>query len=335
MLGSIGAIVLGAVFLLGLYTKVLDPEGFGEVIGREGLDFLLPIGAVVMIGLAVEALLGLALVMNVRALWVLVPAAVVVAFFLFLTGKAYYLDAQGIQSAEASCGCFGHLIQRSPAEAFWQDLFLMVPPLLLSFLGRPRAATPPLPRLRLALTGVLTLFVLIFAAMAPGMDLDDLATRLSPGVQAADLCAGEGEGEEGRICLDALIPELAEGHHVVLMADLEDEASKRDFIAQLPTLNDYANAMQGPMLWVLTPMGEDDVETFRFEQQPAFELLSAPSAVLRPLYRRLPRSFRVRDGAVTHTWQRWPPFSALAAEGDLLAPPPLDDEASEEPTDDE
>lgn len=331
VVGSSAAVFLGGVFLLGLYTKVLDPEGFGEVIEREGLAFLLPVGGVVAIGLAIEALLGLALIMNIRTLWVLIPTAVVVAFFLILTGTTYYLDAHGIQTAEASCGCFGHLIERSPAEAFWQDLLLMVPPLLLSFLGRPRGEALPLPRIRLAVTGAVTVLVLVFAWMAPGLALDDLATRLSPGVRAADLCAGEGEGEDGRICLDAVIPELAEGHHVVLMANLDDEA----FLAQLPALNEYANAMMGPTLWVLTPMSEEQADTFRFEQQPSFELLSAPTAVLRPLYRRLPRSFRVRDGAVTNTWQRWPPLTDLAAEGDLLEQAPMDDEPAEEPTDDE
>ena len=34
-----------------------------------------------------------------------------------------------------SCGCFGDLITRTPAEAFWQDLVLLLPPLLSPYLA--------------------------------------------------------------------------------------------------------------------------------------------------------------------------------------------------------
>ena len=38
-----------------------------------------------------------------------------------------------MRAGRAGCGCFGNLVQRTPAEAFWQDLLLLVPPLLLAF----------------------------------------------------------------------------------------------------------------------------------------------------------------------------------------------------------
>ncbi len=47
--------------------------------------------------------------------------------------------------------------------------------------------------------------------------------------------------------------------------------------------------------------------TFRWTQAPIFEVREAPATLLRPLYRRLPRSFEVADGAVTATWPGLPP----------------------------
>jgi hypothetical protein len=46
---------------------------------------------------------------------------------------------------------------------------------------------------------------------------------------------------------------------------------------------------------------------------PAFELHDVPRAILRPLYRSLPRSFRVEDGVVTATWTGLPPGLAAGS----------------------
>src|SRR4030095_4470812 len=139
-IGSFAGAFLGGVLLFAVWTKVLDPASFAEQIHVEGLDFALPAQGVALIALALETGLGLALLLGLRRSWVLVPAALLVAFFLSLTGRAWWLAAHGLR-ADASCGCFGNLIQRTPAEAFWQDLSLLVPPLLLAFLGRDRSAS--------------------------------------------------------------------------------------------------------------------------------------------------------------------------------------------------
>ena len=52
---------------------------------------------------------------------------------------------------------------------------------------------------------------------------------------------------------------------------------------------------------------EEQMELF-WRLAPAFELHEVPAAVLRPLYRRLPRTFFVEEGRVTRT------SSGLAAE---------------------
>jgi uncharacterized membrane protein YphA (DoxX/SURF4 family) len=295
--GVAGAFVLGLVLLVASWAKVLAPQAFVEQIRLEGLDFLLPATVVAFLALGIEIGLGTALVLAMRRWWVLVPAALLVLFFLFLTGRAYWLDAHGLLPEGAGCGCFGALLERTPAEAFWQDLLLLVPPLLLAFVGRPRGAR--FPRVRTAVTLLVTAAALLFAWKAPSLPLDDLATRLKPGVEIADLCSGRGAQ---RICMDLLLPELASGEHTVILTGLED--SVRDAV---PALNESVFADDGARLWALTAADSADLQAFQWSAGPAFEIREAPPGLLAPLYRRLPRSFRVTDGTVTATYDGLPP----------------------------
>ncbi len=304
--GIAGGVVLGAVFLVAAWAKALDPAAFANQITLEGLDFLLPAAAVALIALALEVFLGGALLLAVRRWWILWPTAALVVFFLFLTGRAYWRAAHGVVADEAGCGCFGNLVERTPAEAFWQDLLLMVPALLLAFLARDRGAARP--RLRMAAVAAATLAVVVLAWKAPELPLDDLATRLKPGADPMAFCAGSAEGGN-RVCMDAVLPEIAEGEHVVVLAEIE-EGPLGDHVE---ALNEYHWAGSGPSLWVLTGATSEQLFGFRFTRGPTFELREAPAALLRPLYRTLPRSFLVRDGRVAATWSGLPPLDELAA----------------------
>ncbi len=297
-LGAAGAMVLGAVLLVAAWAKVLDPAAFAQQIELEGLDFLLPATVVAMLALALEVGLGSALLLAVRRLWVLVPSALLVAFFLFLTGRNYWLTARGLRSADEACGCFGNLVELTPAEAFWQDLLLLVPALVLAFCWR-RAGS--FPKLRVAVAALLTVAALVVAWKAPELPLDDLATRLKPGADPTALCAG---AEPERVCLSTILPELKAGRHLVVLADLEDPA----IAAAMGDLNEYALAGSGPQLWMLTAATDEAVRAFFWQWGPAFEIREAPQAVLKPLYRRLPRSFLVDAGRVEATFSGLPPL---------------------------
>jgi uncharacterized membrane protein YphA (DoxX/SURF4 family) len=304
-LGTFGGAVLGCVLLVAVWAKMMDPASFAEQIHTEGLDFLVSAQAVALIALALEAGLGLALLLGLRRLWVLIPAALLVAFFLSLTGRAWWLAAHGLRDASASCGCFGNLVQRTPAEAFWQDLAMLVPPLLLAFVGRERRGAR-FPALRTVMAVVGALAVAGFAWKSPELPVDDLATRLYPGVAVKEICAGAGET---RVCLNSIVPELASGRHVVVMAKLDDPQLTQGIDA----LNAYAGDRSHPALWVLSPTTPEEKRAFFWKWGPAFEIREAPPEMLRPLYRRLPRSFVVEDGKVTRTFGGLPPLSQLAA----------------------
>ncbi len=308
-LGIAGGVVLGAIFLIASWAKALDPGAFASQITSEGLDFLLPTAAVALIALALEVFLGSALVLAIRRWWILWPTTLLVAFFLFLTGRNYWRYTQGEVQDEAGCGCFGNLVQRTPAEAFWQDLILMVPALLLAFVGR--SAISSAPRLRLATTIALTAAVVVLAWKAPDLPLDNLATRLKPGIDPLTICAGS-EEDGSRVCIDGVLPEIAMGEHLVVMAELE-EGPLGEHVA---AFNEYHWNGGGPTLWVLTPATSEQLFGFRFSRGPSFELREAPAALLRPLYRTLPRSFLVKDGRVVETYSGLPPLERLADTGD-------------------
>lgn len=304
VLGTAGGVFLGLVLLVAAWAKLIHPGAFAESIRLEGLDFLLPATAVAYVALTLEVGLGLALVLGVRRLGVLVPTTLLVIFFLALTGRAWWLDAHGLRSADAGCGCFGNLVERTPEEAFWQDLALLLPALALAFVGRSLPAEG-LPSKRLAVVAAATLGALALAWKAPDLPLDDLATRLKPGARIGELCTGRG-GE--RICLDFLAPELATGEHLVVLADLEDPA----FAGEVPALNAYVLAGREPKLLALSASPPEARRSFEWTQGPAFEVREAPPSLLAPLYRRLPRSFRVRDGAVVATYSGLPPLEPAA-----------------------
>lgn len=301
VIGIAGAVVLGLVFLVAAWGKAINPDAFVEQIQFEGLGFLGLARWVAIFAIALEVALGTALVLGLRRWWILLPTALLVVFFLFLTGRAYWRFEQGLITGAESCGCFGNLVTRTPAEAFWQDLVLLAGPLILAFVGLP-SGKKRTPVLRLAAVALLTGASVVLALLAPGLPIDNLATRLKPGVQVSDLCAGAGK-DPGRICLDTLIVELGSGHHWVVMTSLEEE----EFLEGVPSLNEAAMDSSARGLWVVSAAPEEVVGTFSWTQGPAFDVREAPEALMRPLHRRLPRSFEVMDGEVVSTHSGLPP----------------------------
>ncbi len=301
VVGSLAGVLLGLVFLVAAWSKAIHPEAFVEQIRFEGLDFFGWARLVAMTAIALEVGLGTALVLGLRRWWVMIPTAALVIFFLFLTGRSYWRFEQGIITEAESCGCFGNLVARTPAQAFWQDLLLLGVPFLLALLGRSQKEKRR-PTLRVALIVILTAASVVLTVMAPDLPLDDLATRLKPGVAVAELCAGA-KDDPARICLDTLIAELGSGRHWVVLTGLEEPG----FLEAVPRLNAAALDAGDRGLWIVTAASEETIGTFAWTQAPAFEVREAPETLLRPLYRRLPRSFEVLDGEVSTTYSGLPP----------------------------
>lgn len=175
---TIGAALLGVVFLVAAVSKVWSPDDFAtftDQIRQEELDFLFKAPQVALIAIALQVGLGMALLLGVRHFGVLVPTWGLVLFFLFLTGQRYWFASQ--ESLESdSCGCFGSFFERTPAEAFWQDLFLLVPLAVISSWRRSKSERIPAVRLCLALLGALG--VTSWASISHDNELIELTSRL-------------------------------------------------------------------------------------------------------------------------------------------------------------
>jgi len=311
LVGTCAAVFLGLVLLLAAWGKALNPVAFVEQIRFEGLDFFGLAAPIAFLALALEIAIGMALLLGIRRLWVLIPAALLVAFFLFLTGRTYWRFSQGLLAETDACGCFGNLFVRTPAQAFWQDLGLLGLPMVLAFVGRPKPGGGPFPVVRTTLVGLVTVAGLLFAWKAPELPLDDLATRLKPGVEVGELCAGS-KASDSRICLDALLTELETGRHRVVISNLDEPV----FLDGVEHLNELVYDGSDAGVWVLSGAPPEEVTAFGWTWAPTFEVREVPVALLRPLFRRLPRSFVIEDGRVTHTFDGLPPAVANPA-GDV------------------
>ena len=292
VLADAGGALLGAILLIAAYAKAIDPAAFAEQIEAEGLALVLPATTWAIVGVAVEVGLGLALLLGLRSRAVLVAASLLVLLFVLLTGRTYWQALHGVTPAAANCGCFGNLVDRSPGEAFWQDLVLLVPSLLLAWTARPDRRRGVGWRAGLATAAAAG--AAAFAWAAPGLPLDDRATRLAPGVRIEELCAGR---DSERICLAHLAPELARGQRWVVMADPADAA----FDPLVQALNAYALSGAQPPVALLADLKPEERLALFWRFAPAFDLHEVPNALLRPLYRTLPRSFLLDGGRVVRT----------------------------------
>jgi hypothetical protein len=161
---------------------------------------------------------------------------------------------------------------------------------------------------RIALATLLVIAAVALGWFAPELPIDDLATRLKPGVAVSSMCAGRGQE---RLCMPTLIPELQHGRHVVVLLDLEREGID----AAVESLNRYWLSGGPPQLWVLASTTPEQNQAFFWKHGPSFEIREVPPSLLRPLYRALPRSFLVLDGSVTETWSGLPPLESWSDGG--------------------
>ncbi len=180
-LGKIACIFLGTVLLVASYAKLLEPGAFVEQIHVEGLDFWWPATWVAVAGFFLETFLGLLLLLGVTNRIVMAWTTLLALFFLYLTGQNYWLVSLGLRDPEAACGCFGDLIQRTPAEAFWQDLLMLGLPLVVAIRLLPRGLQFPPLRSMIAL-GV-SILVSLGVARSPSLSAAGDAVRF--GVEGA------------------------------------------------------------------------------------------------------------------------------------------------------
>jgi hypothetical protein len=196
--GLISRFVMGIVFLVAGLPKVWDPAHFyWEIVPFTflfGLDEATSI-LVARMGLVlgpVESIIGLALLLNWRPSITFPLATGLMAAFTALVTSAW------MEGYDASCGCFGSLVERSAGEAVVEDV-AMLGLLLLAWAGS--RAVDPLTRragtaVAIAGVGLLVLGTVQLSGAYERISDSDLRVGVSlTGLQvlseASDLLVGE------------------------------------------------------------------------------------------------------------------------------------------------
>ena len=132
MLSRVAQFIVGGLFIFSGLVKMNDPVGFSfkleEYFSEEVLNMpifeplALPIAILLV---AVEVLLGVALLVGLWKRLVLILLSAMIGFFTFLTFWSSYFNQV------TDCGCFGDAIPLTPWESFYKDVILSVLILLL------------------------------------------------------------------------------------------------------------------------------------------------------------------------------------------------------------
>ncbi len=300
-IGFLATFVLGAVLLFAAFAKGLDPALFAEGLGKLGFvpaAVALPLAVSVV---AFEAALGSALVLNLRTKPVLNITLLTFVFFTAVVIREMFLPA----SEQSSCGCGGNFFERTPQQALQEDL-IFVGLAIVAFVGRrpPTAAPQPRwPRWAIAFGGVAGI---AFCLLSPRLPLDNIATRLKPGVAIGAVKLGDQ-------ALDNYIAELQDGRHLVLLWDRarDDEATKQAVDRINKSMARLADSRI--TVWGLAEQNEELSGQFFWSMDPQFQFKEPPHAFMRALYRKLPRAALIVDKQVVRVWNEIPDEATLQA----------------------
>lgn len=297
--GFLAAFVLGAVLLFSGFAKGLDPALFADGLGKlgfvpAGLAAPLAIGVV-----AFEAALGLALVLNLRTKPVLITTLLTFVFFTAVVIREMFLPA----SEQSSCGCFGNLVERTPQQALIEDL-IFVGLAIVAFIGRRPATAAPQPRWPRWAIAIGGLAGIAFCLLSPRLPLDNIATRLKPGLALGAVKVGDQ-------ALDNIITETQDGRHLVLFLDRSREDDQtRQAIERINKALVY-NDTSATQVWGVAEQNEELAAQFLWTAGPAFEIRGAPPAFMRAMYRKLPRVALIVNSKIVKVWNEFPDEATL------------------------
>lgn len=126
--GSIARTLLALTFLFSGFVKAVDPlgtvykiqdylhEGFGGV-----FQWAIPAAGVAVVCLiALEWLLGIAMLLNVRTQW---TSWITLLFYCIMTPLTLYI---AIANPVSDCGCFGDALVITNWQTFWKNIILLL-----------------------------------------------------------------------------------------------------------------------------------------------------------------------------------------------------------------
>jgi len=283
-------ILVAAVFLIAATLKALDPAAFAEQIAMyEIFPHLSHVAALTLI--LVEVLLATALVVNI---FPRVFSLLMIALLIFFIGITWYGMSIGLGEG---CGCFGNLVHRGPEQVILEDVIML---LMMVFAAtvlwhRPQSRA----WWRIGVTAFAGVLAAVTIALSPYIPADDLVTQLRAG---AEFTSWPVDGLFGT--------DLNSGTRVVFLFSVHSDDLQRD----VNRMNEIAQQDEVTSAVGLIVDGTEHLTSLMFEYAAAFPIGAVEPRFARPLYRRLPRVFVLRDGVVTHAWSELPsPIAVVKA----------------------
>lgn len=129
--------IIAIIFIISGFVKAVDVKGFSfkleeyfspDVFNLPFLEnYTLAFAAYVV---ALELILGLMLLLNIKLKKTLTSLIILCVFFAFLTFYSAYFNKV------TDCGCFGDAIKFTPWQSFWKDMALLFGLVILWFLNK-------------------------------------------------------------------------------------------------------------------------------------------------------------------------------------------------------
>lgn len=273
LLGLIPAVAL----LFGGMVKGADPDLFADQITGHGITPASWSPVLAHIFIAVELLLGFALLLWVSPRPALLATMALLLAFMGATALAWMLG-----NSEA-CGCFGRLAGRGPGAVILEDIvFLAASVLAFAWARRRRLAAG----WRTALFAGFAILSLLYTAGGRGLPVDGLVTGIRPGKDLSD------------ISVEGLRQPVDRGEVLLVFV----RPGCQPCVEGLPGLKTLAGNRQGLRVAVIVQGSSKDAAGWRLANLPPFPVGHASRRVLTQYMRSIPTAFLLEDGVLRKTF---------------------------------
>ncbi len=276
-IGKIARIIIGLVFIVAGAAKAMDLNFFYYVLKTFPLGFSDPMLLwLARVFIALEIILGTALLFNIWPRLVLPVTFAVV--LVFLTVTTWNL----VGGLSEDCGCFGKLVRLNPAVEIIVELILLFITFVAWRFTLPGGSTG---RFKTALIG---------AAIVVGFGLPFLFPESRPKVFAK-----EGIGSYvGDLKPEHLKADLTKGDYLLALIETDCEHCQ----AAMPRLNTLAKSHATPKLVAVCPNSPEELAALKSKMPVDFPVGFVPVRKFLLLNPEIPALLWVREGVVRHTW---------------------------------
>ncbi len=275
-----------AVLFYAAILKGLDPSLFADQIGAHKITPPSWSGWLAYLIIAVELILGGALLFFYRPRWTHLAFIALMLGFIVVTGIAW---AHGNTK---ECGCFGRAVGRGPEKVILQDVLLIALSIVAIYLARGLDSS------RFARRIAIPWILLCAAFTAAGAQLpaDAIVTGVRRGTDLGDLP------------IEDLRKPHDEGWAFLILLD----SRCRDCPEAVASLAGLAKSRKDLAMTAVFSGSRQDAAAWRLDHLPPIPVAHAAQRALRAYYRELPSCFLLQNGRLVRAfWGRIPGSTEL------------------------